>query len=233
MIDDFETRFGVHLEEGYDEDIVAVRLTLDPVQAYHRPLVFYLFVFGLHQLANYLLSSWGLEKHGPDVPSSFSLHDPATMAAATPPILTTTSSCTEKVAYWFRDGDRTKKPIVFIHGIGPGWMPYLKFVRDLLAFDAPVFCVELPFVSMRCTADVPTMQETTDDLQRMLHFHGFTDAVFVAHSLGTAVTSWALKHIPRCISGTVLLDPICFMLHYKDICVNFVYRIPKTASEVC
>lgn len=223
MIDDFSRAFNIQFRPGYDEDIIALRITLDPVQAYHRPFAFYLFIFIMTYLIGLVLQAWGLRRYGPDTPSLFSLwwND------------FSSSRNQERVAYWFRDGDRTKKPIVFIHGIGPGFLPYMKFIYNLATLNAPMFCIELPYVAMRCVEDVPTMQETLQDMERMLRRHGFYEAVFVGHSLGTAVTSWVIKHLPKAVAGVVLLDPICFMLHYKDICVNFVYRIPKTASEVC
>ncbi|KAI7853313.1 Alpha/Beta hydrolase protein [Circinella umbellata] len=237
MIDHFSDKFGVHFAPGYDEDIIAFRLTLDPVQAYHRPLVFYLSIISMTYLNTFLLYFWGFKKYGPDIPSALSLwwttsENASSSLSAQTAVSSSITSSTKRVAYWYREGKRSdKKPIIFIHGIGPGLLPYLKFVYHLLDIDAPLFCVEQPYVSMRCTEDVPSMHETVQDLERMLHYHGFHDAVYVSHSLGTALTSWAVQHIPRTVAGVVMLDPICFMLHYRDICVNFVYRIPKTASE--
>ncbi|KAI9497206.1 Alpha/Beta hydrolase protein [Zychaea mexicana] len=243
MIDHFAEKFELNFTPGYDEDIIAFRLTLDPVQAYHRPLVFYLFIISMTYLNTILMHCWGFKKFGPDIPSALSLWSntseaasatlfSATARSSSAPSTPSTSTLTGRVAYWYREGKRTdKKPIIFIHGIGPGLLPYLKFVYHLIDIDAPLFCVEQPYVSMRCVEDVPSMQEAVQDLERMLHHHGFRDAVYVSHSLGTALTSWAVQHIPKTVAGVVMLDPICFMLHYKDICVNFVYRIPKTASE--
>ncbi|KAG1433174.1 hypothetical protein G6F57_022356 [Rhizopus arrhizus] len=105
-------------------------------------------------------------------------------------------------------------------------MCYITFVAKLVTLDAPIFFIELPFVAMNCVEEVPTAQETVRDIQQMLQRHGCTDAVFVGHSLGTSVISWAVKYIPKSVASTVFIDPICFMLHYNDICLNFVYRSP-------
>lgn len=228
MIDHFAAKFMLDIKPGYDEDIVAFRLTLDPVQAYHRPLAFYVFIMSMTYITSLILKAWGLRRFGPDIQSSLSLW----WSDSHQQQPNNNNAQSESIVYWFKDGDRSKKPIVFIHGIGPGFLPYIKFVHNLLHLGAPVFCVEQPHVAMRCIEQVPTMQDTVRDIERMLHHHGFHDAVFVAHSLGTGVVSWAVQHIPKSVAAMVLLDPICFMLHYKDICVNFVYRIPKTASEV-
>ncbi|KAI9310869.1 Alpha/Beta hydrolase protein [Dichotomocladium elegans] len=229
IVDDFSAKFNITLTPGYNDDVVACRHTLEPVQAYHRPLAFYLMIMTTTVFTQLILRFfWGMERYGPDLQSSFSLW--STEIHPTSPTLRP-SNVTSSVVYWFREGDRSKKPIVFVHGIGPGFAPYLVFISNLLRLGAPMFCVEQPHVAMRCIEHVPTMQDTVRDLERMLSHHGFSDAVFVGHSLGTGVMSWAIQHCANRVAGMVFLDPICFMLHYKDICINFVYRVPKTAAE--
>lgn len=212
MIDHFEEEFHVEFTLGYNDDVMAYRINLDPVHAYPRPLAFYAVILLFTTLFGRLCQFWfGMKKYGPENRSSiWNLMEPEQS-------FTALDMGPEKVSYWFRDGDRDKKPIVFIHGIGAGLMCYLPFLNKLLSINAPVFCIELPYVSMHCIEDVPTMQETIRDLQNMLNRHDFRDAVFVGHSLGTAVTSWAVKHMPGYVSGVIFMDPICFMLHYKDV----------------
>ncbi|CEG81834.1 hypothetical protein RMATCC62417_15985 [Rhizopus microsporus] len=228
MINDFENKFHIKLKEGYNENVVAYRLTLDPLLAYHRPLVFYVLVLFLTNIFGFVCQYlWGMKRFGPENRSTiWSLMDPQQSPYPSGHI------GPEKVPYWFRDGNRRKKPIVFIHGIGGGLMCYITLVAKLVTLDAPIFFIELPFVAMNCVEEVPTAQETVRDIQQMLQRHGCTDAVFVGHSLGTSVISWAVKYIPKSVASTVFIDPICFMLHYNDICLNFVYRTPKTAAEV-
>ncbi|KAG0193600.1 hypothetical protein DFQ28_004267 [Apophysomyces sp. BC1034] len=223
LIDRFEERYDIQFESGYNDEVIAFRVNLDPVVAYHRPLAFYTVIMAGTYLHGLCLQMWGMTKYGPEARSFM----PWNVLEPIQPLY----EGTQRLSYWFRDGNRNKKPVVFVHGVGAGLMCYAKFVFALLSLDAPVFCVELPYVAMRCVEDVPSMQEIARDFELMLHHHRFHDAVFVAHSLGTAVTAFALKHIPKSIAGVVLLDPICFMLHYKDICTNFVYRIPRTASQ--
>jgi hypothetical protein len=231
MIDRFEQEFHIQFNTGYNEDVVAYRINLDPVHAYHRPLAFYTLIMFLTTLFGFACQFfWGMKKYGPETRSTiWNLMDSQPYETSA---VSSDGGAPEKVSYWYRDGDRSKKPIVFIHGIGAGLMCYVSFVHKLLTLDAPIFCIELPFVSMHCVEDVPTMQETIRDLQNMLHRHDFQNAVFVAHSLGTAVTSWVVKYMPQNVAGVIFLDPICFMLHYKDVCSNFVYRTPTTAAQV-
>lgn len=218
MIDNFEQEFHIQFDIGYNEDIIAYRINLDPVHAYHRPLAFYSIIMFLTTLFGCALQFiWGMTKFGPETKSTvWNLLDPQ-QTYDTFANNNTDEDGPEKVSYWFRDGDRSKKPIVFIHGIGAGLMCYISFLPSLFALNTPIFCIELPFVSMHCIEDVPTMQETVRDLQNMLDRHQFEDAVFVSHSLGTAVTSWVVKHMSKYVAGVVFLDPICFMLHYKDV----------------
>ncbi|ORZ18043.1 Alpha/Beta hydrolase protein [Absidia repens] len=227
MIGKVERKFQVKFPNGYNQHIHSRRLNLDPINAYHRPLVFYVgvqvlnFLYGVAVLQGH----YGMKKYGPEavIDSDFLWNQLVEIPS--------NKMDAERISYWFRDGDRSKKPIVFIHGIGAGLMCYTPFIHQLMQLDVPIFCIELPFIAMRCIEDVPTMQEISHDIQQMLHRHDCQNAVFVAHSLGTAVASWTLQHLPKTVAGVVLLDPICFMLHYNDICTNFVYRTPKTASE--
>ncbi|KAI9302029.1 Alpha/Beta hydrolase protein [Cunninghamella echinulata] len=231
MVQQFQNRFKYTFQKGYNENIQSRRKNLDPLTAYHRPLVFYIGI----QLATIfygmiLQFGYKMKKYGPEavqtellwnfvesrVPSSFYDQD---------------NGDDGRICYWFRDGNRDKKPIIFIHGIGAGLMCYAPFLHQLFQLDNPVILIELPFVAMRCVEDVPTMHEISYDIQQLLSRHGFQNAVFVAHSLGSAVTSYCLQHIPKSVASVVLLDPICFMLHYPDVCTNFVYRNPKTVSE--
>lgn len=216
MIDHFEEEFHVQFNQGYNEELVAYRINLDPVQAYHRPLAFYTLIAFCTALFGFFCQFvWKLKKYGPETTSTiWNLMDPQQSPPYTSNLQQTAP---EKLSYWYRDGNRNKKPIVFIHGIGAGLMCYISFVSKLLTVDAPIFFIELPWVSMHCIEEVPTMQETIRDIQNMLDRHGFEDAVFVAHSLGTAITSWAVKYMSKHVASVIFLDPICFMLHYKDV----------------
>ncbi|ORX59806.1 alpha/beta-hydrolase [Hesseltinella vesiculosa] len=195
MMDKFEGKCHVRFKPGYNAQLQSRRLNLDPINAYHRPFVFYVAIQCLTVFYELVLQwQYGMQNAR----------------------------------------KRTlKKPLVFIHGIGAGVMCYGPFLHALLQQlgDRPVFFVELPFVSMRCCEDVPTMQEMTFAVESMLQDHGYTSATFVGHSLGSAVTSWCCKQIPHMVDGVVLIDPICFMLHYSDVCHNFVYREPETVSQ--
>ncbi|KAI8988526.1 hypothetical protein BDF20DRAFT_905061 [Mycotypha africana] len=214
MLDDFENKYNVHFKDGFNENVVAYRLTLDPVHAYHRPLAFYTLVMFLTSLFGfYCQFVLKLTKYGPENRSNiWSLIEPQQIPAfhnrgrwshcnqgrsadSSPENCQMKEDSPNKVPYWFRDGDRSLKPIVFIHGIGAGVMCYFFFLLKLLKTNAPIFFVELPYVSMQCTEDVPTMQETVCDLQNMLKRHHSKDAVFI--SVPTLYTSMLSVQLPK------------------------------------
>ena len=117
-------------------------------------------------------------------------------------------------------------------------LPIESFPREWISLllsrlsDRPIFLVELPYVAMRMVDTVPTATETTKEVRQMLHQYGYDKAVYVSHSLGTAVTSWIIKLAPDTVAGTVMIDPICFLLHYHHVAFNFVHRLPRQLIEV-
>ncbi|ORX62656.1 alpha/beta-hydrolase [Hesseltinella vesiculosa] len=198
MVDSVEKYYNVHFLPGDNNQLQCIRLNLDPVLSVHRPLAVYLAIFFCTKIFNGLCMSFFWPK---------------------PPTL----------HYWYRPAkpDTTATPLVFIHGIGAGLMCYAEWVFHLTRMDRPIYCVELPFVSMHMVDHVPDADDFVDAIQHMLHTHGHHHAVFVGHSLGTAVTSWVMTRLPQLVAGTVLIDPICFLLHYPNVCFNFIYRAPR------
>ena len=47
-------------------------------------------------------------------------------------------------------------PIVFLHGVGAGLLPYIPFLLRVTALDRPVLAVEYKHLSMRWTDFIPT-----------------------------------------------------------------------------
>ncbi len=100
-----------------------------------------------------------------------------------------TSRDTEtNIPYWYRPHrSPTKLPILFIHGIGIGLLPYISFLRELAAQDPDVgiLAIEILPISMRITA--PPLAP------RILNAHGLHRVVLVCHSYGTAVSAQLLR----------------------------------------
>ncbi|KAI8971197.1 Alpha/Beta hydrolase protein [Pilobolus umbonatus] len=221
MITNAEHWFQFKIPEGYNPSIECIRLTLDPVEAVHRPLIVYLVMYLTTHTFNviFLRWVWGFQPGLTDSRFQWGL-------------LGSLMSCSgRKISYWYRPSDQQVTPVVFIHGIGTGLLGYIEFLHQLLHMNRPVFFVELPYVSMRMVDSVPSARETVMEIRDMLKHHGYSKAVYVSHSLGTATTSWIMNLDPGIVSGSILIDPICFLLHYHHVAFNFVHRLPTRWIE--
>lgn len=239
MVKTTESHFGVYFQDGISQDVKCIRLNLDPVNAIHRPFIFYVIIYVATMIVNLFLRLLGFRRC--DLPYSVSWggifgFDPTSLYKS---IWQDAADLgTNKVVYWYKppsaqDDSSVEKmtPIVFIHGIG-GMLFYVDLIRRLTALDRPVFCVELPYVSMHQIDTVPTTGETVSEISQMLSQYGYGKAVFVSHSLGTAVASWMMQQAPKRVAGVVMIDPIVFLLHFHSIAYNFVHRAPKQFMEV-
>ncbi|KAJ3146284.1 hypothetical protein HDU86_000500, partial [Geranomyces michiganensis] len=124
-------------------------------------------------------------------------------------------------------------PIVFIHGIGIGFLHYASLIARFPT-TVDVFLIDWPHVAMRRTDRIPDIPTTVNAIATMLTTspNNHTRAAFVGHSLGTACISWMLHHKPDIVASTVFLDPVVFLLVDPSVAYNFVYRPPTTVLEL-
>ncbi|GLC40684.1 hypothetical protein PLESTM_001101400 [Pleodorina starrii] len=123
------------------------------------------------------------------------------------------------------DGGSAAVPIVFLHGVGMGLMPYLRLLVALAATGAPVIAFELKHISQRWTSgQPPSMQRLAGDVVSALRRHGYSQAAVLAHSFGTAVASVLLQAHPGVVRHVTMLDPICFQMYAPRLLRNFIYR---------
>ena len=124
------------------------------------------------------------------------------------------------------------KPIVFVHGIGVGFLPYLVLIIGL-PVEVDVFLVEWPHVAMQMTVRGPTVEESVSSIVRVLDDYHHESACFVAHSLGTVLAPWMLHDSRgrRRVASTVLMDPVCFLLCDPTVATKFVYKDPTNALD--
>ena len=127
---------------------------------------------------------------------------------------------------------------IFLHGIGLGLVGYFTAVSKLLGLQrrgqaGAVVLVENPQVCLHCSPRPLPIPAAVDALRAIVDRHGTPQrarpggekgAVFIAHSFGTCMLSWVVHELPgRCL-GAVFIDPVCFLLHLKTVCYNFVYK---------
>ena len=137
---------------GYDETILCMRLNLDPPAAHHRPRP--LFYYGVTDgLLCGLVTPALMRQRG------FTLHKKADLTYWHRPAPTAAHMPT---------GGKTKAatPLVFVHGVGLGPLPYIGFLDDLgRQSDGGMIVIELPFVANRLSA----LRQVRQQLQWLQH----------------------------------------------------------------
>lgn len=127
-------------------------------------------------------------------------------------------------------------PIVFVHGVGLGPLPYLGFITEMLdnSNGAPMMVIELPFVSQRLGglsgSTAPHEEKTTAQIADAMAAHDMTQATFVGHSLGTIYLAWLARLRPSLLASLVFIDPITFLLHHHKVAQSFIYSRPEPGS---
>eukprot|EP00854_Cymbomonas_tetramitiformis_P000731 gene731-1198_t len=106
-----------------------------------------------------------------------------------------------------------RPPILFIHGLGVGILPYIRQLDALLTAEPgrSVFILDLPNISLYTAPDasMPSPFEVAEGIVKMLGCHGVHEGVHVmGHSYGTAVAAWLV-----------------------NVAFNFVYRRPTTPLD--
>ncbi|KAH9941213.1 uncharacterized protein BXZ73DRAFT_88379 [Epithele typhae] len=223
-----EDKFGFKLEHGWNEKAKCLKLTLDPVDAIHRPLLWYLIIGLVDNYTGAVLTFSGLRHYNP---RKWTTYFPLRSFT-----LFSKRSAHPDMVYWYRPHrSATKDPILFIHGIGIGLWPYIPFLRDLLASDPDVgiIAIETLAISSRISPPPLTHTEVLSAIRSVLDAHDFKRVVVAGHSYGTVIAAWMLRDpmiSPR-VSAWLLADPIPFLLHCPAIAYNFVYRQPRRANE--
>lgn len=201
--------FGIDSKQRPERTGVrCIKHTLDQISAIHRPLVFYLAIFALRQVHGLILRARGFRR---------GRH--------------------QGLCYWHRlsqksaddagDGDGTE-PLIFFHGIGLGLVMYEPLLLRLPSHQQVLF--EMPWISMNPWAQVPSPQEYSQWVVEALQSHGIQRCVAFGHSFGSLPVAWLIRRYPRQISRTILVDPVAMYLNLPDVCVNFLYKKPRSLN---
>ncbi|KAJ3178155.1 hypothetical protein HDU87_003707 [Geranomyces variabilis] len=220
---------GVVIREGFNPDVKCMRLTIDDMQHLHRPFVYYVVISAMHGIAAVFLRSQGFVAKSVENDDDSSVPQHYFYRPA-------------KVSNKKNDDDDDRDsatansppplPIVFIHGIGIGYLHYATLIARLPT-TVDVFLIDWPHVAMRRAETIPTIPTAVASFTRMLTNHNHTrGACFVGHSLGSAAISWMLHHNPALVASAVFLDPVAFLLVDPSVAYNFVYRPPTTVLEL-
>jgi hypothetical protein len=90
-------------------------------------------------------------------------------------------------------------PVVFIHGVGFGMLPYLHFVRDLMKScpGHPFILLEVPQVSLRLSGQACRADDVAAAAVQAVRALGADKALFMGHSYGTFCVSRVCQMFPE------------------------------------
>jgi pimeloyl-ACP methyl ester carboxylesterase len=99
--------------------------------------------------------------------------------------------------------------------------------------DVGILAIEILPISMRITSPTLGREATCAAILEILWSFDINLFVLCAHSYGTVIATHMLHcpHLGPRIAGTLLVDPIPFLLHLPSVAFNFMYRHPRTANE--
>ncbi|KAJ9644108.1 hypothetical protein H2201_007083 [Coniosporium apollinis] len=235
-VEGLEKLVGRRFEKGRGE-AKCLRLTLDRVNMLHRSLAWYMCVFVVDTLTYLRMLYHSFHFHRLPfgrILTVFPLRPLTLLSRHRTPARTLT--------YWHRPHtSKSRLPILFIHGIGIGLYPYVKFLAELNSDDElgvsdgelGIIAVEIMPVSFRITGPALQKEEMCEEVRKILAKHGWEEFVLVSHSYGSVISTHLLhdRDLSRKIQGLVLIDPVSFLLHLPDVAFNFIKRKPMRANE--
>ena len=199
LIDAVEEKLDHKFMNGFGKPKIKILLTLDPLQIFHRPLLFYALIMGVDCFTR--VSLWNqdfkrIAEHG--------------------------------IITYIRRGSSSELPIVFFHGIGIGLAPYLRLLFSIATRfpNRTIIAFEKKAISMQLTTKIMLPDEYAEKVFKQLKNEKIEKIVTIGHSLGTIVMCWLDKYYPGLVHSRIFIDPVCFTLWTHDIARNFVYRNP-------
>lgn len=203
----------MHLRHGRNPQVKCFRTFTDPLPVLHRPLIVYAGTSLLCPLLTLqVMSRMGFHR--------------------------------ERVgglAYWKRDPRRVpadldttgQTPLVFVHGLGVGLVPYYLFIYRLSQrHSGDLYVPEFPFLAMAPWESVPSAREVVAQLQDMLAANGHTAAHFAGHSFGAVVIGWVMKMSASSVIMTTLMEPAHFLMMKSECLAKVLYGEPQTCFEI-
>ncbi|KAJ2920134.1 hypothetical protein MD484_g331, partial [Candolleomyces efflorescens] len=240
-LDLLQKRLGCQAEDGHNPSIRSMCLTIDPVQIWGRPFIFYVSV---------KLVNWSIKTY---YKSNFDVRH----------------ECHGGLEYLVRvpegwDQLSSPHPLVFIHGLGLGLLQYHLTVSHLFETitDRPILVVLQPHISQDIFhpkfLQPMNRHQLADKLASLLKEFGWAEVDYadtniededekqvaqalrgkrkgvtiLSHSNGSYTHAWILKNHPYLVARSCFVDPVTFCSWEGDVCYNFLYRSPATAIEL-
>lgn len=123
-----------------------------------------------------------------------------------------------KIGFLYNISDSNKKTIIFIHGLGFGYIPYIKLLL-LLNKKYNLILVVLPNISSYNYYDdinyayFPPLSNISSTLFNFLEKNNFNNIILLSHSFGTYITQFLRKDSRHNIfKKIIMVDPIIFWI---------------------
>jgi pimeloyl-ACP methyl ester carboxylesterase len=191
--------FGLPCQSGYNTSISHCTLGLDNLEYLHQPLLFYGLLGGINLVHNFFIKWNGFQM--------FQTHS---------------------VNYWFyKHPFSLKPPILFFHGMGPGWSSYAKMISELSKDRSIILVCYDAIVLDQLEFEVPDYKTLVTAVEAILMEHNISSVSLIGHSWGTFLAGWIVKSIPQKVSQLCMIDPIATFVPYPDTIYFVVYKPPS------
>lgn len=127
------------------------------------------------------------------------------------------------INFWILNKNSDTIPIVLLHGLGVGILPYCQFSNSLISLDTTIIIPDMTFFSIYINDNIPDDNLLVLAIKKAIESVN-KSAIIIGHSYGTAVMSWIIQAYPHIVASVVLLDPFVLMLHLPDTVINFLYK---------
>ncbi|GBF97461.1 hypothetical protein Rsub_10384 [Raphidocelis subcapitata] len=206
-----QSETGIQLEEGYTPGLRYMSHLWDALPASYRPLVFYAFTESLGALTRAMLWAAGFRRHDVCGRGYYTLEAAPWSGPASA-------------------GGQRGAPVLFLHGVGGGVLPYLGVIFNFAASGRAIIAPEYRHCSMRLTDDIPTVEDLAHAAHTFMAAMGHERAHIVGHSYGSLVASRLVQLHPDAAASLTLLDPVCFGMFMPPLLYNFLYARPCSGS---
>ena len=215
----------------------SLRLTLDPIPMECRTIFWYSLIMLVDTATHFLMKKNGFS-YFKTTTTSISVFPPRPAAIAE-----SSRSPAESLSYWIRPHtSKTRRPILYIHGIGLGLIANVPFLRELDQAlnsnekndgEVGILAIESLQVSSRLTTGILHREEFLQQLTQVLDYNGYQRFVLASHSYGSVQSTHVLTHesLAKRVTGTLFIDPVTVLLHMPDVAYNFTVRHPKYTNE--
>ncbi|KAF6264039.1 hypothetical protein COO60DRAFT_1698505 [Scenedesmus sp. NREL 46B-D3] len=123
-------------------------------------------------------------------------------------------------------------PLLVLHGVGAGLLPYLGVVLNLTAAGQPMVLPVWKQVSMRLMRHIPTVDDSVGVVLAALQRHGLGSVAVLGHSYGSLVAARLVRVAPQAVRSLAVVDPVCFAMHMPNLVKYFLYSAHVSGNWV-